>query len=288
MTTRIRLFIPVFITTLALVTPTAAQAQAAFAGLIDVPGGKVYAAADGTGEPILLVHGGFMDSDMWSDDVDALESRFRVLRFDLRGFGRSPASSAPYFPADDMRAVLDHFGVPRATVVGISMGGGLAIDFALAYPARVQALVLAEPGISGWQWSEDVTRTMEAVTRAEKERGRDAAIAEFLNRPVFASAKDKPKAFATIRAQLERNFSTGMRGMLGPKQPALNRLSEIVVPTLILVAERGGSDARQIAERLERDIRGARRIVVKDSGHMINLEQPAAFRKALVEFLTRQ
>jgi 3-oxoadipate enol-lactonase len=265
-----------------------AQTGSGTNGLVEIREGiRVFVADKGQGEPVLMLHGGFMDSSMWDGDAKALEGRYRIIRYDMRGYGRSPASPAPYQPTDDIVALLDHLKIPKVHVVGISMGGGLAVDFALAHPSRVGSLFLAEPGLSGWRWSSEVSGTMQTVMNANKVRGREGAIEEFLKQPVFASAADKPDAIAAIRAQLQRNFSLEPRGAQEPSNPAIDRLAEIACPTVVLVAERGGPDARLIGDRFQREVAGARVIQVKGTGHMINLEAPSAFREHLENFLTR-
>ncbi len=174
----------------------------------------------------------------------------------------------------------------RAAVVGLSMGGEIAVDFSLSHPNRVSCLVLAEPGLSGYQWSSDVMDTMDAVMTAARDRGRDAAIEEFLSRPVFASAKDKPAAYAAIRAQLERNFSLDDKEMLAPRLLAVGRLSELKMPTLVIVAEQGGPDAMAIAAKIKSEVAGAELLTLGGSGHMMNFEQPDALNRIVAEFLS--
>lgn len=253
--------------------------------LLTINGTQLHVTVEGSGRPVVLLHGGFMDSTMWDAQSAVLAKKFKVIRFDLRGFGRSPKPKEPYLPTDDIAALLDHLKVRRAAVVGISMGGGIAIDFALEHPDRVGCLVLAEPGMRGYQWSEEVMGTMNAVMTAAKERGRDAAIEEFLSRPVFASAKDKPAAYAAIRAQLVRNFSLEDNQMLAVRPLAVDRLPEIKIPTLVLVAERGGPDARAIAVKIKNEVPGAKLETLAGSGHMMNFEQPNAFNRIVAEFL---
>lgn len=256
--------------------------------VVPVSGSQLHVTVEGSGKPVVLIHGGFMDSTMWDAQAAALAPRFRVIRIDLRGFGRSPKTTREYVPEDDIAAVLDRFQAARAAIVGISMGGELAIDFALSHPSRVESLVLAEPGLSGWQWSAEVKETMEAVMKTAKEQGREAAIEVFLRRPVFASAKDKPVAFAAIRTQLQRNFSLEPKGMKGVERAAVDRLTEIKVPTLVMVAEHGGPDARAIAKKIAAAVSGARLVTVTGSGHIINLEAPEEFNRLLLEFLARR
>lgn len=246
---------------------------------------QLYVTVQGSGKPVVLLHGGFMDSTMWDAQAAGLSKGFRVIRFDFRGFGRSPKPKEPYLPTDDIAALLDHLKVRRVAVVGLSMGGGIAIDFALSHPDRVGCLVLAEAGLNGYQWSEEVMETMNAVMTAAKERGRDAAIEEFLGRPVFASAKDKPAAYAAIRNQLLRNFSFEDNQMIAVRPLAVGRLQELKVPTLVFVAERGGPDALAIATKIKSEVAGTKLVTLSDSGHMMNFEQPEAFNRILAEFL---
>jgi 3-oxoadipate enol-lactonase len=256
----------------------------ASASVRSVAGNQLYVTDEGAGEPVLLLHGGFMDSTMWDGTAQVLRAHYRVVRFDLRGYGQSPASRSNYSPATDIAAVLDHLGIERAHLVGISMGGGIAIDFAVAHPSRVRTLILAEPGLSGWQWSADVTGTMQAVMEANRDQGRAAAIHAFLRQPVFASAARNPAALAAIREQLERNFNLESKFMVQFPAPALE---QIHVPTLVMTADRGGPDAQKIATLLGQQIAGAQVVVVKDSGHMINFEAPLQFYRLLAEFLAK-
>ncbi len=263
-----------------------ARPALAQSSLLTIGETQLYVTVEGVGRPVVLLHGGFMDGTMWDAQAAALSKEFRVIRFDFRGFGQSAKPKAPYLPTDDIAALLNHLEVRRAAVVGLSMGGGIAIDFALSHPDRVDSLVLAEPGLSGYQWSEEVMGTMNAVMTAAKEKGRDAAIEEFLSRPVFASAKHKPAAYASIRAQLLRNFSLEDNQMLAVRPLAVGRLSELKVPTLVIAAEQGGSDARAIAAKIKSEVPGAKLVTIRDSGHMLNFEQPHAFNRIVAEFLS--
>jgi len=254
--------------------------------LLTINGTQLYVTVQGSGRPVVLLHGGFMDSTMWDAQAAAFARGFRVIRFDFRGFGQSAKSTEPYLPTDDIAALLDHLKVRRAAVVGLSMGGGTAIDFALSHPDRVDCLVLAEPGLSGYQWSAEVMDTMNAVMTTAKERGRNAAIEEFLGRPVFASAKDKPAAYAAIRGQLLRNFFLEDNQMLAVRPLAVGRLPELKIPTLVLVAERGGPDALAIATKIKSEVAGAKFMTLSSSGHMMNFEQPDAFNRIVAEFLS--
>jgi pimeloyl-ACP methyl ester carboxylesterase len=257
-------------------------------GSVPVEGGSLYYTVEGRGEPLVLVHGGFMDHRMWEPQRKSFSKEYRVIRYDMRGHGRSPASTAPYDPAADVAALLDHLEIPAAHILGISMGGSFAIDFAILYPQRTRSLVVAEPGLSGHKWSSDVIGTMRSVRQAFTESGRDAAIRTFMERPVFASARNKPKAYEMIREQLEANLSMEARPMKPMEPPAIDRLREIKAPTLVIVSTLGGPDSRAIRDLIARDVPNARQATITDSGHMMNLEQPEQFNAMVLSFLREQ
>jgi len=109
-------------------------------GTIDVPGARLYYEVAGSGPAVVLIHAGVANLRMWDAQVEALAPRYRVIRYDTRGFGRTANEDVEFSNRDDLRAVLEHVGVPRATVLGISRGGHIAIDFTLDSPDRVEAL----------------------------------------------------------------------------------------------------------------------------------------------------
>src|SRR5579859_1966178 len=121
--------------------------------MVPVPGGEVWADdSGGDGPPVVLLHPGIGDSTSWDPVLPRLTRRYRVIRYDVRGYGRSPQPTVTYSLCRDLVAVLDHFGLARVPLVGCSMGGGTAISLALADPGRVSALVLLCPGITGYPW----------------------------------------------------------------------------------------------------------------------------------------
>ncbi|MGH7860385.1 MAG: alpha/beta fold hydrolase, partial [Candidatus Binatia bacterium] len=137
----------------------------------------------------------------------------------------------------------------------------------------------------GHAWSSEVMETMDAAEKAAREGGRDAAIEVLLDRPVFASAKDDPEALAVLREQLQRNYSIETNHVRALRPLAVGRLSELRMPVLVLTGGDPGADARAIAERLVGDAARARRETVEGAGHMMNLERPREFNRAVERFL---
>ncbi|MFD0346105.1 alpha/beta fold hydrolase [Kitasatospora aburaviensis] len=133
---------------------------------IPVPGGgHLWADRNGTGSPVVLLHGAGMDSRLWDPVVPRLAGRHEVIRFDARGLGRSTEPGAPFSDVEDLRSVLDHFGHRRAALVGLSMGGETSIDFALAHPDRVTALALVGASVGGHSWPTTPELSAYAVAR---------------------------------------------------------------------------------------------------------------------------
>jgi pimeloyl-ACP methyl ester carboxylesterase len=141
---------------------------------VAVNGTRLYYEAAGEGPAVVLLHGGNLDRRLWDPQFLALAREHRVVRYDLRGFGRSRDRDGPFQAHEDLRALLDMLGVPRASLVGLSGGGRIAIDFAFAYPDRVHRLVLAAPGLSGWVYRDRGDTAYFPEARRARDRG-DAA-----------------------------------------------------------------------------------------------------------------
>ncbi|MEQ1574203.1 MAG: alpha/beta fold hydrolase [Vicinamibacterales bacterium] len=257
-------------------------------GHVSLPNASLYYDTTGVGEPIVLVHGFSFDSRMWDGQVAAWSQHHQVIRYDMRGFGRSSAVDTPYAHAEDLMRLIHSLGVPRATVVGLSLGGGVAINFALAYPQAVRALVLADPTLGGVVRSPDSIAVATAVQDTARNVGLDAGRALWLLSPLFAPAMARPDAAATLRMMV--NAYSGWHWLNDDPDVALNpppctRLGEIHAPTLVIVGEQDVPDFHDIRRALEHGIQGATSLVMAGSGHVPNLEVPDRFNAAVLDFL---
>ena len=132
-------------------------------------GAKIYFESAGTGRAIAFIHAGVADCRMWDPQFELFARKFRVIRYDLRGFGKSEMPDGRYANRRDLRNVLQHLGVEKAALVGCSMGGETAIDFALEHPERVTAIVPVGAGVNGWdQWSDAMIRHIGEFMRLAK------------------------------------------------------------------------------------------------------------------------
>lgn len=262
-------------------------------GYADVHGARLYYETMGTGYPLVLVHAGIADSRIWDDQFADFAEHYRVIRYDIRGFGKSVMPPGPSSTSGDLHGLLQALGITRAHVVGLSIGGGIAIDFTLQYPAMVSALVLAASGLGGTQPSAEMQRADADVDAALERDGIDAAV-EAENRLWVDGPKRTPtQVDPTVRARVSE-----MNGALyrlpevdAPRErldpPAVGRLGEIHVPTLVIVGDGDVPDVIETADMLEQGIAGARKVVFPAVAHMVNMERPEEFNRVVRAFLDR-
>jgi 3-oxoadipate enol-lactonase len=265
----------------------AAGAQAGNgSGFAEVNGTKLYYEARGMGPAVVLVHGGLVDSRLWDDQMRPLSKRFRVVRYDLRGFGRSAAAAEPFSHLEDLRALLDFLKVERATLVGLSLGGIIAADFTLEHPARVERLVLVGPGLRGDKPPppKDAAAAVEAMSR-----GAEAFADANMKRELYAAVRPDTPAHARLRQMALDNFkalSTFAPGFIKyPEPPTADRLADIKAPTLVIIGSRDGHNLLNIADTLAKGIPGARKVVIPGPSHHPPVETPKEFNRALLDFL---
>ena len=225
---------------------------------------------------------------MWDREMSLYSADHQVVRYDLRGFGGSSPATAPFSNTRDIQALSSHFGLERPFLVGSSMGGGIAIDYALAHPDRVSGLLLAAPGVSGsfetpWEPKEleafqyDDNKSQEVAAAWTKG---DAASAFGSVRELWCAALEGP-SLGLLRAMVEQNAAEvfDFRSMKNAEKapPAVPRLSTIRVPTAVLVGDRDNPSSPVLAKRVAQDIPGARYVTVAGADHLINLSRPEAF-----------
>jgi 3-oxoadipate enol-lactonase len=250
-------------------------------GFVEVKGGKLYYEVSGSGSPVLLLSGFSLDTRMWDDQFEVFAKHHRVVRFDTRGHGQSPASLEPYRRVQDIGVVLDVLDMAKAHLVGLSLGGSDAIDFVLEAPSRVNSLTAVDAGLSGFRWT--INWDSGASTM-----GLDAAKENWLAHPMFAALNRNPELSARMRKIV--NDYSGWHWLnrdpeLGIAPPAIQRLSDIRTPTLVLVGERDLPDFHAVANLLGEKIPGARKLILAEAGHMANMEDPDLLNKLVLDFI---
>jgi 3-oxoadipate enol-lactonase len=257
-------------------------------GYVDVDGASLYYEQTGTGPTMVLLHGFSFDTTVWDDQIDVFARDYRVIRYDLRGFGRSKSSEVGYTHAGDLKALLDGLRIQEAYLAGLSLGGGAVINFALTYPDVVRALILVAPSLGGFKWSSNFAMAQASMQARAREKGIGIAREIWLRQTIFRHAMNNKAVAARLR-KMVGGYSgwhwthADLGKPLTP--PALGRLDEIRVPTLVIVGDKDATDQLQIADMIEHRIPGSRKIVFPGAGHLVNMEFPDLFNQRVLEFL---
>jgi 3-oxoadipate enol-lactonase len=253
---------------------------------LDVPGARLYYEVAGHGPAVLFLHGFSLDTRMWDDQWQVFADHYRVVRLDFRGFGRTEAEAVAYSTEEDIVSLLDHLHIERAHIVGLSMGAVFGVDFAIACPERVHALVPVDGAPAGLPGA---MPPGPALAEALAAQGRfDEALTTWLADPFFEPAREQPLVAARLR-EIVSDYRwwgaqhPGLRQRIDP--PAASRLGEITAPTLVVVGERDVPRLQETSAVLAEGIRGARLVVLPGVGHMANMEAPRGFNEAVLGFL---
>jgi 3-oxoadipate enol-lactonase len=250
-------------------------------GYADVNGTRLWYEVDGEGPAVVLLHAGIVDSRMWDEHVPAFSERYRTIRYDFRGFGRSPAPAGPYSDVDDLRALLDELQVERAAPVGVSKGGSIAINFTLTYPERVWALVPVASGLGGFRMN-PYSAEQDARYEAAEEAGdwrRAAEVDLEVWAPSGSGGRVGELVYDNASAAATEHYAQGL------DRPAVGRLGEIRVPTLVVTGDQDVPEIEEIGNFLEREIERARRVRIGEADHLVPMRQPEEFTGAALGFL---
>ncbi len=256
-------------------------------GYIDAGGGRLFYEAAGTGDCIVLIHDGLIHHEVWDAQFPVLARTHRVVRYDRRGYGKSDQPAAAYSNVADLLRVFEQLGIEQAWLVGMSAGGGLAIDFTLAHPERVGGLILVGAVVSGFDYTTHFyTRggrmTQQIYSDPESLRVYITTTDPYNIAPSSTAARERARSLLEAypgNARFEKHR------LATPPPPALGRLGEIRVPTLLVVGEFDIPDVHAHAGAIDAGIAGAQRVIVSGSGHLVPLEQPEAFNAEIARFL---
>lgn len=277
------------LTQLALFSNSSLAKESKISGLAEVNGTRLFYETAGKGRTLVLVHGGLVDSRLWDDQFGAFAKHYRVIRYDLRGFGRSAYPTGPFSHVDDLYALLKFLKVERCYLVGLSLGSMIAADFTLEHPEMVERLVLTAPGLRGA--SAPRNEKARAVYKVAETEGRDKAIDAWMENDFFATGKDNNPAYdERMRAMLRDNYKTWgptptQLVWNWPKQQTADRLPEIKAPTLVIVGDKDAPSILVNAKVYEETIPGARKIIIKGVSHHLVMEKPKEYNRLVLSFL---
>jgi 3-oxoadipate enol-lactonase len=272
---------------LSLGQPTAPDTALQSARL-KITGGEIAYDTAGSGPTVVFLHGGFMDRRSWDAQMAPFAKQFRVVRYDIRPFGESSAPEEAYNVPDDLLRLLDHLKVDRAHLVGHSFGGGVALDFALQHPERVNTLTLVAAAPSGFMPSQDEVKEITAIFAAVKE-GDDAIVKAWLAHPMWSVARTRPAVIKELEAITRRNlapFRMPFAPYVPMKPSAITRLADVRVPTLVIIGDRDMPSIKQSAQLVTKEVKGAVLKVIPGADHALPLGWADEFNAAVLSFLS--
>ncbi|CAM3478372.1 alpha/beta fold hydrolase [Paenibacillus lactis] len=247
----------------------------------------LYYEIHGKGKPILMIHSGGADSRDWSLITPLLQDRFQVIAMDGRGIGNSPSPVGQPNYILDVLSLLDHLNLPQAAIVGHSMGGQIATEFAIHYPERVSELVLIAPALSGYPYSDEFQDYMKHVGEAAPDV--ELMIERSIGAPSYEVARNSPQRELMVdmlRRHFLRTFTWPAAAFapIWPTPPAYERLEEIQTRTLFIIGDQELPDNLLIAESFQRvpDIRFVR---ITGADHMVTLTHPEAVSQHITDFV---
>jgi pimeloyl-ACP methyl ester carboxylesterase len=249
--------------------------------IVDVNGGRLWYDEAGSGEAVLLLHGGLGDSGLWEPVVPFLAERFRTLRTDLRFYGRSTGPAVPWSWPDDVVGVLDALGIERAALIGLSLGGKIALDVALAHPERLWAVAGVAPGLGGHA-GDAYTEEQDARYEAAEAAG-DLEAAMEIDLEVWAPLGADETIRRLWQATPEAN---DLPPDLEPIPPpsAKEHLSDLTVPTLVVTVSHDPPGMREIGPLVAGHAPDAVHVEL-DSDHYVTLREPELLARMLLDFL---
>ncbi len=264
-------------------------------GYVDLDDGKLYYEMAGDGDTLVLGHAGFVDSRMWDGQWDAFTQKYRVIRFDMRGYGKSDPTEGPRTRRDDLAQPLDHLHVERAALLGCSFGGTIMVDFVLEHPEMVSALLTVSSAPSGFQLQGNPPPlVLEMVTASQQ--GDTARVSEIQLRIWVDGPYRQPEQVNPIVRQraAEMNlipvglntWGTADSQPLNPLDPpAIDRLSAIHVPALIMAGALDDPEVLRAVDVMTAAIKGAKKHIFSHSAHVPNMEEPEEFTQVVLSFL---
>ena len=263
-------------------------------GFAEINHARIYYQVAGEGEPFVMIHAGVADSRQWNNEFEHFADRFQVVRYDLRGYGKSEPVEGEFSHLQDLTALLDYLQIDQpAILMGCSAGGGLAMDLALEQPARVKALIMVDAGPGGLKLDVPTPAKFKEVEQAY-EAGDLDRVAEIETQIWFDGMGRSPEqvnpAMRKLAYEMNRNALAHEAKGLGQRLPstrvpAVERLGELRIPVLVIVGAQDIPYMPAAANYMVEKIPMAQKVIIEDAAHLPNMDQPGEFQRVVTKFL---
>lgn len=267
-------------------------------GTMTLDGAKIYYETAGQGDALLLVHAGFVDSRMWDAQFAFFARCYQVIRFDMRGYGRSDSAHWPVVRRNEIYSLMKHLSIPKAVLVGCSMGGAMVLDFALEHPDMAKALVLVSTAPGGFELQGEpppgLLEMIFALQQNDLQRASDLQIQLWVDgmfrkpEQVDPQVRQRAAEMNRIPVANQTYLKVEMQPLQPLDPPAANRLKEVQVPTLVIAGALDHPEILRAADYLGQEIPSAKKLILQSSAHLPNMDQPDAFNQAGFDFLQRE
>jgi len=264
-------------------------------GYVDLDDGKLYYEMAGDGDTLVLGHAGFVDSRMWDAQRDAFTQKYRVIRFDMRGYGKSDPVEGPRTRRYDLAQLLDHLQVERAALLGCSLGGEIMIDFVLEHPEMASALITVSSAPSGFQVQGDppphLFEMITALQQGDTARASELQIRIWVDGPyrqpeqLNPGVRQRAAEMNLIPVRMNTWLAADSHPLNPLDPPAIGRLSAIYVPALIMAGALDHPEELRAADVMTDAIKGAKKHIFSHSAHLPNMEEPEEFTQVVLSFL---
>jgi pimeloyl-ACP methyl ester carboxylesterase len=263
-------------------------------GTADIEGGKVYYEVQGTGETLVMAHTAFIDSGMWDAQWDEFAKHYQVVRYDMRGYGNSDPLEKPISRREELLKLLKHLGIERTYLLGCSLGGEVVIDFALDHPEMVAGLIAVSAVPSGFEMQGEPPRYMMEMMGAFQQ-GDTERISELQMRiwvdgihrePEEVDAQVRQRAAEMNRIAVQnRTWGFDAQPVDPLYPPAVERLDAIQAPMLVIMGGLEHPEMLRAAGVMHSSIPNAQKVIIEGTSHVPNMEKPAEFNRAVLDFL---
>jgi 3-oxoadipate enol-lactonase len=259
--------------------------------LLDIEGTRLAYDETGAGAPLVLVHPAIADRRMWDPVVPLLAGAFRVIRYDARGFGDSPAANGPFAHWRDLAGVIRSLDAAPARLIGVSMGGGTVLALAAQQPDLVERMVVVAPGIEVSEPSPAMIAFWDAedaaLERDDLDEASEIYVRMWLDGPMQASSEVDPAVRSLVFVMQRRAFELANPDSVEerPAEPLRLRLPSIAAPMLVMVGELDQPDSRAVSQEVAAAAADARFVSMPGVAHLPPLEAPEAFVELVRPFL---
>jgi pimeloyl-ACP methyl ester carboxylesterase len=258
-------------------------------GKAHLEGADLYYETAGQGPALVLAHAGFVDRRMWDEQFPEFAQHYRVVRYDRRGFGDSELTPGPFSHRRDLYQLLKFLDIERAHLLGCSAGGAAVLDFALEHPEMTASLTLVSSALGGYQFQGAMPQPLQDLMAALQAKDIDTAAELAVRLWIDGPQRTPDQVDARIRARGREMSRSALPNVFVAEEPldppAIQRLHELAVPTLVVVGDLDDASIATIGGLLATRIAGARRVVISGAAHLPNMEKPEEFNREVLAFL---